>query len=54
MPEEGKPAAFGVPVEKHLQQTFKVNFSLYKKFPYHFFKGELYMEIANKKDNRQL
>jgi len=25
MPEEGKPAAFGVPVEQHLKQTFKVN-----------------------------
>lgn len=54
MPEEGKPAAFGVPVEKHLQQTFKVNFFFYENFVLKFFIGELYMEIANKKDNRQL
>ena len=52
MPEEGKPAAFGVPVEQHLKQTFKVNWL--KNFVLRIFKGELYMEITNKKDNRQL
>ena len=50
MPEEGKPAAFGVPVEQHLKQTFKVNLPFYNNF-LSFFKGELYMEIANKKDD---
>ena len=31
MPEEGKPAAFGVPVEEHLKQTFKVRREFYGK-----------------------
>ena len=31
MPEEGKPAAFGVPVEEHLKQTFKVRREFYRE-----------------------